>query len=811
MLASTFLLTADHLNSVLDGYQFQNIPYVEWKALKDIYNENNGEKWNWVGDEDVGISWSFSPDEDEENYSNPCTEQWQGIECSCYLNLGINQKHPFGKQSDFFPPEAYYYNYYYDYSSGASDSEHLSTNDTISAVNVSCSITKLHLLKFNMNGELSTSITYLSNLTHLMLDHNHLSGNLTYILPFLPKLSSLTLAFNEFSGTFPSPIIRLANLQNLNLEFNSFYGSLPSGLQSLTRLYLQNNDLTGTLPPSMFASPCPFVWMNLHGNHFVGTIPVEIKNCQDFFYLDFSGNLFGPKYPMFLLTSFPNLGWLLGYNNSFYGTWQEISDQLISYSDQNYPADGFPNLVYFDIGANHFFGEITEHDIELFAPFYPSLDTMYLDSDDFHGTLPSNICLLKSLAYMEFHINHFSGTLPSCFKNHTILVEISVGYNYLSGTIPTEYFTNLPSFANLYLRKNEFTGTVPDTIGQAPSLAVFSVLWNHLTGTIPSSIFQLTTLNFISVRDNYFTGPVVLPSSSVNDSHSNMAFGNDILAFLDVSENALSGSLPLNFFSSFTSLVSAFFYSNCFDPVSNDLSELLSSVCSSKSVQDLSFDGMNSGPKCSLSTKKLPFFTNDRDLRSSQFLPSCLLSIPQLNYLSLSGIGLKSTLPGDLQTSLSSLQSLVLSHNDITGSIPSSYQSFPWDLLDLSYNRIHGSLLSNSSFTHKTKVFLQANRLSGSIPSVYHSEIKSLSILNGNLFTCSYSQDELPAADPDTNLYSCGTNNLNILLYFWAALLFLSVFYHSVIGSTRIYVSFRGYWSSMFEYWKVSSLKNGWI
>jgi Leucine-rich repeat (LRR) protein len=805
MLTNTFLLTANHLTSDLDGYRFQNIPYVEWHALNDIYNANNGENWNWIYDEEVGFPWSFSPDEDEENYSNPCAEQWQGIECSCYLNLGINQKHPFGKQSDFFPPEAYYYNYYYDYSSGSSEASDPSSNDTTLPVNISCSITKFHLLKFNMKGELSPSIIYLSNLTHLMLDHNHLSGNLTYILPFLPSLTSLTLAFNEFSGTFPSSIVHLKNLENLNLEFNNFYGSLPSDLQPLTRLYLQNNDFTGLLPPSMFASPCPLIWMNLHGNHLMGTIPIEIQNCQDFFYLDFGINLFGPKYPMFLLTSLPNLGYLVSYDNSFYGNWKEVSDQLRIYSDQNSPADIFPNLVFWDIGTNHFTGEVTEDDIELFAPFYPMLDTLYIDTNQFHGSLPSNICLLKNLAYVEVPDNHFSGTVPSCLKNHTIMKELNIVINYISGTIPEEYFTDLPFLENVYMRNNLLTGTLPSTINQAEFLNEFSLRWNHLTGTIPSTVFLSSTMTFFTVRYNYLTGPVTLPS---NGNHSVFPFQNEILGFLDLSENALSGSLPLNFFSSFTSLVSAFFYSNCFDSVSNDLTDLLSSVCLSKSIQSLSFDGMNSGKKCSLSRKNLPFFTNDRDLRGRQFLPSCLFSSPQLDYLSLSGIGLKGTIPSSLSTLFSSLKSLVLSHNDITGSVPSSFQSYPWELLDLSYNRIRGSLRTNTSFHPETKVYLQANRLSGSVPSVYHSEMKSLSILNGNLFTCSYSQNELPDDDPYTELYSCGTNNLNILLYLWAGILLLSVIYENIISVARNSTSLQEQWTSLTEYWKIVSLKS---
>ena len=82
--------------------------------------------------------------------------------------------------------------------------------------------------------------------------------------------------------------------------------------------------------------------------------------------------------------------------------------------------------------------------------------------------------------------------------------------------------------------------------------------------------------------------------------------------------------------------------------------------------------------------------------------------------LHLSGNQLKGSLPGNLVIS-KSLKKLSLSHNYLSGEIPTAVLKHPWIKLDLSYNKFNGTLNILDGFRPSTNTtfFLRVNRLSG--------------------------------------------------------------------------------------------------
>eukprot|EP01034_Spumella_vulgaris_P000524 gene524-700_t len=50
----------------------------------------------------------------------------------------------------------------------------------------------------------------------------------------------------------------------------------------------------------------------------------------------------------------------------------------------------------------------------------------------------------------------------------------------------------------------------------------------------------------------------------------------------------------------------------------------------------------------------------------------------------------------------------------------------------------------------------------------------SIQILTGNIFECSYDRgrkdSQLPAADPESRSYNCGSNSADLALYIWCGL-----------------------------------------
>ena len=79
--------------------------------------------------------------------------------------------------------------------------------------------------------------------------------------------------------------------------------------------------------------------------------------------------------------------------------------------------------------------------------------------------------------------------------------------------------------------------------------------------------------------------------------------------------------------------------------------------------------------------------------------------------------------------------------------------------------------------------------------------MRNVSILDGNIFACSYNLEGLPQSDPDCYLYSCGSNSFNAIVYIWLSALLFPAF--CCVG---LMVSIRGSfelplnWSGLYRY-----------
>ena len=79
-----------------------------------------------------------------------------------------------------------------------------------------------------------------------------------------------------------------------------------------------------------------------------------------------------------------------------------------------------------------------------------------------------------------------------------------------------------------------------------------------------------------------------------------------------------------------------------------------------------------------------------------------------------------------------------------------------WDVLDLAYNKLSGTLISEFSNASK-RVSLAINRLGGSIP-MRLANMKGVSLLEGNVFLCRSDRSDLPQYDEFRKQYKCGSN-----------------------------------------------------
>jgi len=112
------------------------------------------------------------------------------------------------------------------------------------------------------------------------------------------------------------------------------------------------------------------------------------------------------------------------------------------------------------------------------------------------------------------------------------------------------------------------------------------------------------------------------------------------------------------------------------------------------------------------------------------------------------------------------LEDLSLSYNFIPGQIPDQLQQRPFKSLDLSNNRLTGTLRTSFGAYSEGRMTMNAsslsltnNRLSWLIPSTI-KRYGSVSMLLGNSFNCRIDKRDLPQKGSDAGIYDCGSNTV---------------------------------------------------
>ncbi|KAF3325396.1 receptor-like protein 12 isoform X1 [Carex littledalei] len=125
------------------------------------------------------------------------------------------------------------------------------------------------------------------------------------------------------------------------------------------------------------------------------------------------------------------------------------------------------------------------------------------------------------------------GNLPDEIFHLTNLTELDLSYNLmLSGQLPE--FTKQSFLQYLYLAYTNFTGPLPDSIGNLQYLSVLDLSNCNFYGEIPPSITNLTRLEELDLGSNILTVPPCL-------------LENTKLEALNLKSNKLSRPLPRNF------------------------------------------------------------------------------------------------------------------------------------------------------------------------------------------------------------------------------------------------------------------------
>ena len=224
------------------------------------------------------------------------------------------------------------------------------------------------------------------------------------------RVVQLVLQNNNLSGSIPPELARLTNLFNLSLFRNRLSGPIPPELGRLTglgNLQLAWNELSGPIPPEL-GQLTDLTNLMLLDNQLSGPIPPELGRLTSLRYLQlFQNELSGPIPP-------------------------ELSQ--------------LTNLELLGLDGNQLTGPIPPELGRLTA----LRNQLGLGGNQLTGPIPPELGQLIDLEVLTLFANELSGPIPPELGRLTRLRTLQIGRNQLSGPIPVE-LGNLTALTNLLI------------------------------------------------------------------------------------------------------------------------------------------------------------------------------------------------------------------------------------------------------------------------------------------------------------------------------------------------------------------------
>ncbi|KAJ4813201.1 Receptor like protein 14 [Rhynchospora pubera] len=525
---------------------------------------------------------------------------------------------------------------------------------------------------------------YTSNIDHAML-------NATLFLP-LRQLSSLSLSGLDIYGYMPGAGFEswsgLSNLKMLNLSHNYLNTSTISSLveiQSLRILDLHDN---------------PYIQGDVLVKEFTA-LKLEVVNLCS---CGFSGSL------------------------PYLGDWSSLKALSLAnnYLNGTLTSKGLcrlENLEELDLSNNDFDGNI--------PPCIGNLSSLKLvDFSDnrFELKFPTSMFeRVVSLRYLSLSNNHLEGTLSiSSFSNHSYLEVLGLSTSALNFQV--EVFSLSFQLQDLEL-SNCNLSVEPTFLYSQQKLRALDLSNTGSKGLSPVLwlLENNTNLVLLDLHTNLFTGPLRLPLLT----HE--------ISVLDTSDNNLSGELPVDVSTKLPNLYYLNLSNNHFDGplpfismahqqyLDLSLNNLTDNIQNAFSVNlayqlnfvDLSYNNFfgsftNITDHLQLSTLLL----NHNKISGELPLGICNISFIVLD---ISNNALSGVLPDCIGRTAGILglefgyMALSLSANHLEGSIPLDICQIMW-LLDLSDNKLSGSIPPCSNNSYFQVMDLSKNNLSGNYP-----------------------------------------------------------------------------------------------
>ncbi|GLU08482.1 hypothetical protein SLE2022_253930 [Rubroshorea leprosula] len=590
-------------------------------------------------------------------------------------------------------------------------------------------------------------LSQLRSLEILDLQGNPLNNSILISLSELPSLQSLYLGNNNFQASSHADgfekLSELRNLEILDLGFNQLNNDIftsLSELSSLKSLYLDSNQLNNGIFTSLSELPS-LKSLYLGNNNFQASNHAngfqKLSKLRNLKILDLDSNQLNNGI-------FTSLSELLSLKSLYLG---KNNFQASNHANVDFEKlSGLGHLEVLDLS-----GTDISYNIISYLARLPALKTLIQKGSRLNVNQSTrgfhNLSNVEEL-FLDYSI------LPTNFIRGigalTSLKVLSLWGCGLSGSLTRKGLCELTRLQILDIGNNFLGGALPSCLANLTSLEGLNLDPNFFSGDIAlSPLNKLTSLHYLSLSNNHFQVPISL-RPFFNHSKLKIIIAENNKFYADTNTESLEPTFQLK-----TLVLSGY----------GDCGGIPNFLHSQHNLEHLDLSHLNLTGEFPIwllenNTKLNTLLMVNNSLSGPIGLLTHSLMSLHLVYLNISGNSLICRIPpsiGDMKF----LESLDLSHNNLSGEIPKMFTVNLLQYLDLSHNNLSGGILKKLSMSCSSlrSLTLSNNNLQGQIFSENFSlfQLEELH-LDGNHFSGSVPR----SLSNCSNLYSIDLSNNNL-------------------------------------------------
>ncbi|KAG6591394.1 hypothetical protein SDJN03_13740, partial [Cucurbita argyrosperma subsp. sororia] len=195
------------------------------------------------------------------------------------------------------------------------------------------------------------------------------------------------------------------------------------------------------------------------------------------------------------------------------------------------PPDNKSATAVASIDFNGF--QLSAPSLDGFLDQLPDIAVFHANSNNFAGTISTNITRLPYLYELDVSNNRLSGPFPAAVVGLNSLTFLDLRFNFFTGSVPPQVFVQDLDF--LLINNNNFMQSLPNSLS-GTHILYLTLANNKFSGPIPGGIVKaLSSLTEVLLLNNSLSGCLPYELGSLDEA-----------IVFDAGSNRLTGPLPFS-------------------------------------------------------------------------------------------------------------------------------------------------------------------------------------------------------------------------------------------------------------------------